>query len=191
MARTPPLAQTKPGFGILYLPLGGSGGRPTEENNAADAAAAYDHLIGRGIPAEKIVAYGELLGSGQAVRLAAERPVATVVLEAPLTSTVDVAQKTYFWLPLGLVITDTYDNQRNIRAVTAPVLVLHGEPRWKWAGGSNAPPPSRSKSSCSPRGPIPICSTMARGRKREPFLFCWADSAFWRGSLGPHEMGSH
>jgi len=118
------------GFGVFYLNnrgYGGSGGKPTEERNVADAVAAYDHVIGLGVPADRIVAYGESLGSGQAVRLAAERPIAAVVLEAPLTSTVDVARTTYFWLPLRLLIADTYDNERNIRAVTAPVLVLHGE----------------------------------------------------------------
>jgi uncharacterized protein len=118
------------GFGVLYLNnrgYGGSGGRPTEEDNAADAIAAYDHLIGCGVPAARIVAYGESLGSGQAVRLAAARQVAAPVLEAPLTSTVDVGRRTYFWLPLGLLITDKYNNERNISSVTAPVLVLHGE----------------------------------------------------------------
>ena len=118
------------GFGVFYLNnrgYGGSGGRPTEENNVADAIAAHDHLTGLGVPAGRIVAYGESLGSGQAVRLAAKRPISAVVLEAPLTSTIDVARSTYFWLPLGLLITDTYNNVRNIRSVTAPVLVLHGE----------------------------------------------------------------
>jgi uncharacterized protein len=118
------------GFGVLYLNnrgYGGSGGSPTEENNVADAIAAYDYLIGLGVRASSIVAYGESLGSGQAVRLAAKRPVAAVVLEAPLTSTVDVGRTTYFWLPLGLLITDKYDNERNIRSVTVPVLILHGE----------------------------------------------------------------
>jgi hypothetical protein len=41
------------GFGVLYLNnrgYGGSGGKPTEENNVADAIAAYDHLIGFGVP---------------------------------------------------------------------------------------------------------------------------------------------
>jgi fermentation-respiration switch protein FrsA (DUF1100 family) len=120
----------KSGFGVFYLNnrgYGGSGGRPTEESNVADSLAAYDHLIGLGVPTGRIVAYGESLGSGQAVRLAAERQVAAVVLEAPLTSTVDVARTTFFWLPLGLLLTDTYNNERNIRSVTAPVLVLHGE----------------------------------------------------------------
>ena len=118
------------GFGVFYLNnrgYGGSGGNPTEENNVADAIAAYDRLIGLGVPADRIVAYGESLGSGQAVRVAAERPVTAVVLEAPLTSTVDVARTAYFWLPLGMVIADKYDNERNIRSVTVPVLILHGE----------------------------------------------------------------
>ena len=120
----------KSGFGVFYLNnrgYGGSGGRPTEDNNVADAIAAHDHLTGLGVPTDSIVAYGESLGSGLAVRLAAARPVTAIVLEAPLTSTVDVARSTYFWLPLGLLITDTYNNERNIRSVTAPVLVLHGE----------------------------------------------------------------
>jgi fermentation-respiration switch protein FrsA (DUF1100 family) len=37
------------------------------------------------------------------------------------------AAGTYFWLPLGLLIADKYDNERNIRSTTAPVLILHGE----------------------------------------------------------------
>jgi pimeloyl-ACP methyl ester carboxylesterase len=118
------------GFGVLYLNnrgYGGSGGSPTEENNVADAIVAYDHLAELEVPTDKIVAYGESLGSGQAVRLAAERPVGAIVLEAPLTSTIDVARSTYFWLPLGLLITDQYNNERNIRSVTAPVFILHGE----------------------------------------------------------------
>jgi uncharacterized protein len=118
------------GFGVFYLNnrgYGGSKGRPTEENNVADAIAAYEHVTGLGVAPDKIIAYGESLGSGQAVRLAAARPVAAVVLEAPLTSTVDVARSTYFWLPLGLLLTDKYNNEQNIRAVTAPVLVLQGE----------------------------------------------------------------
>lgn len=85
------------GFGVFYLNnrgYGGSDGSPTEKGNVADAIAAYDHLIRIGVPAGRIVAYGESLGSGQAVRLAAERPVAAIVLEAPLTSTIDVARTT-------------------------------------------------------------------------------------------------
>jgi hypothetical protein len=129
--RAPKIAMMiEDGFGVFYLNnrgYGGSGGSPTEATNVADAIAAYGHLAGRGVPANSIVAYGESLGSGQAVRLAAERPVAAVMLEAPLTSTIDVARPVYFWLPLSLLIADQYNVERGIRAVTAPLLILHGE----------------------------------------------------------------
>ena len=78
--RAPKIAMMlESGFGVFYLNnrgYGGSAGKPTEANNVADAIAAYDHLRRLGVPAGSIVAYGESLGSGQAVRLAAERPVA-------------------------------------------------------------------------------------------------------------------
>ena len=50
------------GSGVLYLnnrSYGGSGGRPTEANNVADAIAAYDHLVERGVPPERIVTFGK------------------------------------------------------------------------------------------------------------------------------------
>jgi len=118
------------GFGVFYLNnrgYGGSGGSPSEANNVADAVAAYDHLRGLGVPTDKIAAFGESLGSGQAVQLAAERPVGAVVLEAALTSTVEVGRSIYFWLPLSLLITDQYNVERDIARVTAPLLILHGE----------------------------------------------------------------
>jgi len=128
--RAPKIAMMlEDGFGVFYLNnrgYGGSAGSPTEATNVADAIAAYDDLRRLGVPANSIVAFGESLGSGQAVRLAAERPAAAVVLEAPLTSTVDVARSVYFWLPLTLLIADQYNVERHVRAVTTPLLILHG-----------------------------------------------------------------
>ena len=129
--RAPRVAQMQAdGFGVFYLNnrgYSGSGGNPTEANNVADAALAYDHLRGLGVPADKIIAFGESLGSGQAVRVAGARPVAAVVLDAPLTSTIDVGRSVYFWLPLRWLVADQYDVERWIADVTAPVLILHGE----------------------------------------------------------------
>jgi fermentation-respiration switch protein FrsA (DUF1100 family) len=129
--RAPKIAMMlEDGFGVFYLNnrgYGGSEGGPTEANNVADAFAAYDELLRLGVPADRIAAYGESLGSGQAVRLAAGRPVAGVVLEAPLTSTLDVARPVYFWLPLSLLVVDQYNVEGHIGAVIAPLLILHGE----------------------------------------------------------------
>jgi uncharacterized protein len=129
--RTPKIAMMlQDGFGVFYLNnrgYGGSGGSPTEADNVADAIAAYDALAARSVQTKRIVAFGESLGSGQAVRLAAERLVAAVVLEAAPTSTVDVGRSVYFWLPLSLLIADQYNVERHIGAVTVPLLILHGE----------------------------------------------------------------
>ena len=38
-----------------------------------------------------------------------------------------MARSLYFWLPLKLIIADRYNNERNVRFVKAPVLMLHGE----------------------------------------------------------------
>lgn len=50
-----------------------------------------------------------------------------VVLEAPLTITIEVGKRTYFWLPLSLIIVDKFHNEKNIREVREPLLVLHGK----------------------------------------------------------------
>lgn len=118
------------GSGVFYLNnrgYGGSSGKPSEAANVADAFLAYDHLRQLGIPAGKIVLYGESLGSGQATQLAGQKEVGAIVLEAPLTSTPDVGKRTYFFLPLGFLMTDQFRNIDHIRKVRAPLLVVHGE----------------------------------------------------------------
>jgi uncharacterized protein len=68
----------------------GSSGQLTEEGLIQDATAAYAFTKSR-YPENKIVVWGFSLGSGVAVALAADRPVHKLILEAPYTSTVDVA----------------------------------------------------------------------------------------------------
>ena len=118
------------GYGMLmmsYRGYSGSGGSPTEQLNVADAVRAYDQLRAEGVKAESIVVYGESLGSGVAIQLAVERPVAALVLDAPYTSIVDVALLTYPYLPVRPLLLDRYESDRHIKNVRAPVLVLHGE----------------------------------------------------------------
>lgn len=118
------------GFGLMMMSwrgYGGSGGSPTEAHNVADAGLAYDTLRAEGVAAGEIVVYGESLGSGVAIQLAGERPVAALVLDAPYTSIVDVALLTYPYLPVRPLLLDRYESDRHIKRVRAPVLVLHGE----------------------------------------------------------------
>jgi hypothetical protein len=118
------------GRGMLMLSwrgYSGSGGRPTEANNFADARLAYEWLRTRGVAASDIVLYGESLGTGVAVNLAGAVPVGGVILDAPYTSIADVGQRIYPYLPVQMFIRDRYDSLSRIRGIAAPLLIVHGE----------------------------------------------------------------
>jgi fermentation-respiration switch protein FrsA (DUF1100 family) len=114
-------------FMVSYRGYGGSTGSPTEAANVADAKLAYDWLVGSGVRADDVVLYGESLGSGVAVQLALDRPVAGLVLDAPYTSIVELGAQVYPFLPVRLLLWDRYETIRYIGRVRAPILVLHGE----------------------------------------------------------------
>jgi fermentation-respiration switch protein FrsA (DUF1100 family) len=118
------------GWGVYmmtYRGYGGGTGNPTEAHNVADARLAYGALVHEGVEPSSIILYGESLGTGVAVRLATERPVAGVVLDAPYTSLVDVAVGVYPFLPVRLALADRYESKKYIKQVRAPLLILHGE----------------------------------------------------------------
>jgi uncharacterized protein len=118
------------GFGALFLEYrgyGGNPGTPTQDGLFADARAALDFLANQGIRAERTVLYGESLGSGVAVQMASERPVAAVVLEAPYDSVAAVARRHYAFVPVNLMLKDRFDSIARISAVQAPILLMHGE----------------------------------------------------------------
>ena len=91
-----------------------------------DARAAYSFAAAR-YPATRIVIWGESLGTGVAIALAAEKPVARLMLQAPFTSTVDVASDIYWFLPVRLLVKDQFRSDERIGKVMVPVLILHGE----------------------------------------------------------------
>src|SRR6266700_2526384 len=76
------------GFGVLGIDYRGNGastGRPSESGLRADARAAFDFVRGAASEA-RIAAFGESLGTGVAVGLAHDRPVAGVLLNSPYAS---------------------------------------------------------------------------------------------------------
>lgn len=118
------------GLGMMmlsYRGYGGSGGSPSERNNVADARVAYEALLKEGLRPEDIVLYGESLGTGVAVQLAAQVPVAGVVLDAPYTSIVEVAAGAYPYFPVRWFLFDRYETMDHLDDVHAPLLVIHGE----------------------------------------------------------------
>jgi uncharacterized protein len=118
------------GYGVLmleYRGYGGNPGTPTEIGFHTDATAALDFLADCGVESNRVVLYGESLGSGVAVPLAAQREVAALILEAPFTSVAEVAQYHYSFLPAAAMVWDRFDSLSWIGKVKAPILVLHGE----------------------------------------------------------------
>ena len=116
------------GLGLIalcYRGFGGSSGAPTEAGLLHDAAAAYAFAAGL-YPAQRIVLWGESLGTGVAVALAAEHQVARVLLESPFTSAVDVAAATYGFVPVRWLMKDTFRSDQRVAKISAPVLVVHG-----------------------------------------------------------------
>jgi fermentation-respiration switch protein FrsA (DUF1100 family) len=121
-------ALTETGRGLLmvsYRGYSGSSGNPSEEGLRTDARAAYEWLR-HSYEASRIVVYGESLGTGVAVRLASEEPVAGLVLDAPYTSTVDVASLIYWYVPVRWLMLDQFRSLDIIQRVKAPILIIHG-----------------------------------------------------------------
>jgi uncharacterized protein len=121
-------ALTADGTGLValsYRGYAGSSGRPSETGLIEDGFAAYAFAAAH-YPSAKLVVWGESLGTGVAVALAAERRVAAVVLEAPFASTVEIAAAVYPYVPVRLLMKDQFRSDLRIGKVTAPVLILHG-----------------------------------------------------------------
>jgi uncharacterized protein len=117
------------GYGMLlveYRGYGGNPGSPSEAGFNADADAAYEFLRRQGIAGERLVLYGESLGSAVAVRLAATQKIGALILESPFTSIAAVAQYHYPLMPAALLVWDRFDALARIGEVAAPVLFLRG-----------------------------------------------------------------
>jgi fermentation-respiration switch protein FrsA (DUF1100 family) len=122
-------AVTSDGTGLValsYRGYAGSSGSPSEQGLLKDAAAAYDFTAAR-YDARRIIVWGFSLGTGVAVAIAAEHPLRKLILEAPYTSTVDVASSLLRIVPVGLLMRDKFRSDRRIGLVTVPLLIMHGD----------------------------------------------------------------
>lgn len=114
------------GYGVLlagYRGYGGNPGSPSEQGLYKDARAYVKWLQDRD---KDIVLYGESLGTGVATHIATEFDVRALILEAPYSSTAEVAKETYFWLPVGFIMKDKFESLNEIADIDAPLLIIHG-----------------------------------------------------------------
>ncbi len=123
------------GAGVLlaeYRGYGGNPGKPTETGLYADARSVMAWLAGQGIAPERLVLFGESLGSGVASKMAVElaeagSPVQALILEAPFTSIAAIGQRRFWWLPAKWLTRDRFDNLGRIARIDTQLLVFHGK----------------------------------------------------------------
>lgn len=113
-------------FAVSYRGYGGSTGSPSEEGLLQDARAAYGAAADR-FGTGRLVGYGESLGTGVLLKLAAEVPLKAVVLEAPYLSIAAVAQERYPYAPVGSFMKDQFHSDEVVGRLKTPLLVMHGE----------------------------------------------------------------
>ena len=114
------------GYGFLAFDYRGfplSEGEISQAIILADALAAFDWLAGKPGP---IVIWGRSLGSGPASYVASQRQAEALILETPFLSAVDVAADRYWYLPVGLLMSDQYPVKEWMKTVDEPLFVAHG-----------------------------------------------------------------
>jgi uncharacterized protein len=118
----------KSGLGLLAIDwrgYGGSTGQPSELGLRADARAGFD-FIRAAAPQSRIAVFGESLGTGPAVALAHDRPVAGILLNAPYASVRRLFERRGPVLPYRWLMSDPFDSEALIGDVGVPVMILHG-----------------------------------------------------------------
>ena len=112
---------------ISWRGFSGNKGKPSEKGLYIDANSTVLWLKNLGLLEKDIILYGESLGTGIATELAQTNNYAGLVLETPFTSMVKAAKNFYPYIPVSLLLKDKYDNQKKIKNIKIPVLVMHGE----------------------------------------------------------------
>lgn len=121
------------GYGALLCEYRGycnNPGTPSEQGLYKDAEAYLLWLFReKKIYGKDIILYGQSLGTGVAVQMAAKFPLlCRLVLESPYTSFVDLAKRHYPFIPFAKsLILDHYASIDKIGKITCPILIIHGK----------------------------------------------------------------
>jgi fermentation-respiration switch protein FrsA (DUF1100 family) len=111
-----------------YRGYGGNPGTPTESGLKEDARGARAYVMGRpDVDRDRVAYFGESLGTGVAVTLAAEHAPAALVLRSPFMSMVDVGRMHYPILPVRWLLRDRYASGERIVRIGSPLLVIAGD----------------------------------------------------------------
>jgi pimeloyl-ACP methyl ester carboxylesterase len=110
---------------VNYRGYGLSEGSPGETALVSDALEWFDYAMTLpGTGPKRTFAFGRSLGSGVAAALAAQRPLAGLVLVTPYDSLAAVAKRYYWYLPVDLLLKHRFDSVALAPALKQPLLCL-------------------------------------------------------------------
>jgi hypothetical protein len=113
---------------VDYRGYGLSGGSPGETAMVSDAIEWLDYAIKiPGVNPARVFAFGRSLGSGVAVALAAQRPLAGLILATPFDSLAAVAKRYYWYLPVDFLLKHRFDSIARAPLLKQPLLCLIAE----------------------------------------------------------------
>ena len=105
----------------------GNSGNPTESNLYKDGKKIIDWLNDKGVDSDKIILYGESLGTGVVVELGQSEKFNKIILESPYTSIERAAKIYYPYLPIKYLLKDKYNSLQKIDKIKVPILIMHGK----------------------------------------------------------------
>ena len=112
---------------ISWRGFSGNERSPTEDNLYKDAEAAIQWLNRKEVKNDRIILYGESLGTGVAVEIGKKNNFNSIILESPFTSMENAAKIYYPYLPVKLLLKDKYDSLSKITTIKTPILIMHGK----------------------------------------------------------------
>jgi len=127
-----PLARrlAEAGLAVLlfdYRGYAGNPGGPSEEGLALDVRAARSFLLDEArVPEDRLLYFGESLGSGVVTELATEHPPAGLVLRSPFVDLAAVGSVHYPFLPVRALLSDRYPVAEQLADVHVPTTVVYG-----------------------------------------------------------------
>lgn len=116
--------------GVEYSGYGAATGKARLRNTYADVEAAYNLALDWGVPTNRIIVYGQSIGSGPAMWLACHFPIAGIIFHSPFLSGIRVIdpEPEKCCSPSSVFSCfDFYKNIHRIKEVTCPVLIIHGK----------------------------------------------------------------
>ncbi|HEY2964171.1 MAG TPA: alpha/beta hydrolase [Pyrinomonadaceae bacterium] len=131
------LAQSlaKRGFNVLLFDYRGYG---VSDETAADEAglyldgeAALSYVVNeKDASPNRIVLYGQSLGTAVATQTATRCMCGALILESGFSSASSLASRVLPWLPrwLHFLGKNRFESARKLRGISAPVLISHGDP---------------------------------------------------------------